>query len=141
MKNYDEKMMQFLNENNWILATMGEEPYASPYGFKMVLPDGRLAIAAIFMTRAIENIRANGKASISVCGQGEAYRFSGTVSYLESGPEVEAVKEMVEQRSAAMAAANPGAPQRKRVVKGAVVFDPARLTVISPGPANQTELW
>jgi Pyridoxamine 5''-phosphate oxidase. len=142
MKTFDDKMKTFLNENTWFLATCNTEgPHIAPYGFKMVLTDGRMAIAQIFMTDGCKNIQENGKAEIAVvAASGEAYRFNGTASYISEGEEVEAVKEMVKVKSAAMAAANPNAPQRERVVHGAVLFIPEEITVISPGPANKQKI-
>lgn len=141
MKQFDDNMKTFLQENLWFLGTCNEgKPHVSPYGFKTVLPDGRMAIAQIFMTEGATNIQNNPQAEIVVAGGGEAYRFNGSVAYVTEGAELDMVKEMVEKRSAAMAAANPNAPQRQRVVNGAIIFTPEEITVISPGPANKQKI-
>ena len=142
MKNLDDNIKNVLNENVWFLATCNENgPHIAPYGFKMVLPDGRMAIAQIFMTDGCVNIQKNAQAEIAVVStKGEAFRFNGAVEYITDGAELDAVKEMVQKKSAAMAAANPGTPQRERIVHGAVLFTPEEITVISPGPMNKKKI-
>ena len=76
---------------------MDHTPNAVPVAFKQILPDGRLAVADVFMQVTKANVEANDKIAVSACDAStmEGYQVKGTAEYLSSGPIVDQFKAVV----------------------------------------------
>ena len=127
-----EKVLNILKANLWNVATMNaNEVNVVPMGFKTVTPDGKLLIGDIFMETTVNNIKENGKISVSAFDSktSEGYQVNGTAEYVTEGPILD---QMVE-------AAKKVFPHPV-VVKGVVVITPDKYIVTTPGPDNKKEI-
>ena len=131
MKQLNENVVNLLNSQLWFLATYDKEPNAVPMGFKSITPDGKLAIASVFMKTSIENIKKNGRASVSACDATsmEGYQIKGSAEYLTEGKLVDDYKKMVSEKFNGQATAH-----------GVVLITPESVIVTSPGADNNKEL-
>lgn len=125
-----ENVKKVFEANPWFLATCGNEPNVVPVGFKCITEDGKFAVGAVLLETTLENIRANGKIAIAVCGEGaESYQVKGTAELATEGPVFEYFKKLADDT---FKGAFPA--------KCAVVVTPEKLIVASPNSRNKQEL-
>ena len=127
-----ENVLKILKANLWNVATMNDkEVNVVPMGFKTVTPDGKLLIGDIFMETTVNNIKANGKISVSAFDPktSEGYQVKGTAEYVTEGPILE---KMIETSKKVF--------PHPVVVKGVVVMTPEKYIVTTPGPDNKKEI-
>ncbi len=89
-------------ETTKLLVTASEDgqPHAIVCGSIFVTPDGKAGVGEILMKRAAKNLKATGKAALSICAGPKAYELIlKNPSRADSGPIFEDMK-------AKMAAAN-----------------------------------
>ncbi len=129
----NENVKKLLESSMWDLATCANgEPNVVPVAFKMVTEDGKLAVGDVFLETTLNNIKANGgKIAISVYDATslEGYQIKGTAQYVTSGAIVDTFKAMVEKMFNGAATA-----------KGALVIDPEKVIVTTPGAENKKVL-
>ncbi len=129
----NENVKKLLESSMWDLATCANgEPNVVPVAFKMVTEDGKLAVGDVFLETTLNNIKANGgKIAISVYDVTslEGYQIKGTAQYVTSGAIVDTFKAMVEKTFNGAATA-----------KGALVIDPEKVIVTTPGAENKKVL-
>ncbi len=129
----NENVKKLLESSMWDLATCTNgEPNVVPVAFKMVTEDGKLAVGDVFLETTLNNIKANGgKIAISVYDVTslEGYQIKGTAQYVTSGAIVDTFKAMVEKTFNGAATA-----------KGALVIDPEKVIVTTPGAENKKVL-
>ena len=127
-----EQVLNILKANIWNVATMNDnEVNVVPMGFKTVTPDGKLLIGDIFMETTVNNIKANGKISISAFDPktSEGYQVKGTAEYVTEGPILDKMTETAKKVF-----------PHPVVVKGVVVMTPNKYIVTTPGPDNKKEI-
>lgn len=126
----NENIIKILNEQIWYLCTYSDEPNAVPVGFKMMTEDNKLIIGDVMMKTTVDNIKANGKAAISVCDlKGpEGYQIKGKAEYLSEGPIVDKLKQIAEEKF-----------KGKMTAKGAVIITPEKVVITTPGAENKKE--
>lgn len=133
MKTIPESVRKLLNDQDiWYIATCKDHtPNAVPVAFKQLLPDGRLAVADVFMEITKANVEANSKVSISACDAAtmEGYQVKGAARYLADGPIVDQFKALVEE-----------ATKGGLHAKGVVVITPEAVITTSVGPDNNKSL-
>lgn len=133
MKTIPENVQKLLNDQGiWYIATCKDHtPNAVPVAFKQILPDGRLAVADVFMQITKANVEANDKVSVSACDAStmEGYQVKGSAEYLADGPIVDQFKAVVE-----------GATKGGLHAKGVVVITPEVIINTSVGPNNNQQL-
>ena len=82
MKTIPEQVQKLLDDQRiWYIATCRDHtPNAVPVAFKQILPDGRLAVADVFMQVTKANVEANDKIAVSACDYStmEGYQVKGT---------------------------------------------------------------
>ena len=129
----NESVKKLLKESMWDLATCADgEPNVVPVAFKDVTPDGKLVVGDVFLDTTLKNLTANsGKIAISVYDAKslESYQIKGVAEYVTEGEIVKTFKAMVEQMF------NGGA-----TAKGALIIDPEKIIVTTPGADNKKEL-
>ncbi len=129
----NENVKKLLESSMWDLATCANgEPNVVPVAFKMVTEDGKLAVGDVFLETTLNNVKANGgKIAISVYDATslEGYQIKGTAQYVTSGAIVDTFKAMVEKMFNGAATA-----------KGALVIDPEKVIVTTPGAENKKVL-
>ena len=126
-----ESVVKVLKENLWYVATCDQEPNAVPVAFKGVSEDGKLTVGDVFMETTVNNVKANGRAAVSVCDMNtkEGYQIKGSAVYVTEGPVVEAYKAAVEAKFGG-----------KMTAKGALTITPEKVIVTTPGPDNKKEV-
>lgn len=139
MRELNESVRALLASQLWTIATHdGVTSNAVPMAFKTITPDGRLAIASVFMETTVKNVEKNGEAAISVFDPAtmEGYQIKGAAAYITEGPVVDQFKAVVEEKLGPMG--------RKHGVEltanGVVLVTPERVIVTAPGPSNKQEL-
>lgn len=129
----NENAIKLLKGSMWDLATCANgEPNVVPVAFKDVTPDGKLIVGDVFLDTTIKNIQENnGRIAISVydAQRMEGYQIKGTAQYITEGEIVKTFKSMVEQIFNGAATA-----------KGALIIDPEKVIVTTPGADNKKEL-
>lgn len=124
---------KLLKESMWDLATcQNNEPNVVPVAFKDVTEDGKLIVGDVFLETTLKNIQANnGKIAISVYDAQnlEGYQIKGTAEYLTEGNIVDTFKAMVEKMFNGAVTA-----------KGALIINPEKVIVTTPGSDNKKEL-
>lgn len=117
----------------WDLATCGNnEPNVVPVAFKDVTEDGKLVVGDVFLETTLKNIQSNGgKIAISVYNGEtlEGYQIKGTATYVTEGTVVDTFKAMVEKMFSGAATA-----------KGALIINPEKVIVTTPGADNKKEI-
>lgn len=131
MKKLTDNVKNLLESQIWYLATYDKEPNSVPMAFKSITPDGKLAIASVFMKTSIENIQKNGRASISACDINtmEGYQIKGSAVYLTEGELVDNFKKIVSEKM-----------DGKVTAQGVVVVTPETIIVTTPGSDNNKML-
>lgn len=127
-----EEVKKLLNDCIWDLATCSEnQPNVVPVGFKKVTDDGKLTVGDVFLETTLKNIRANGRAAVSVYDAKtlNGYQIKGSASYVTAGPIVEAYKAAAEELFKGATTA-----------KGALIITPEKVIVTTPGSDNKKEL-
>ena len=129
----NENVKKVLKESMWDLATCGNnEPNVVPVAFKDVTEDGKLVVGDVFLETTLKNIQSNGgKIAISVYNGEtlEGYQIKGTATYVTEGTVVDTFKAMVEKMFNDAATA-----------KGALIINPAKVIVTTPGADNKKEI-
>lgn len=129
----NESVLKLLKEGMWDLATCADgEPNVVPVAFKDVTEDGKLVVGDVFLETTLNNIKAsNGKIAISVYAPQnlEGYQIKGTAEYVTEGAVVDTFKAMVEKMFNGAATA-----------KGALIIDPEKVIVTTPGADNKKVL-
>ena len=129
----NESVLKLLKAGMWDLATCADgEPNVVPVAFKDVTEDGKLVVGDVFLETTLNNIKAsNGKIAISVYDPQnlEGYQIKGTAEYVTEGAVVETFKAMVEKMFNGAATA-----------KGALIIDPEKVIVTTPGADNKKVL-
>jgi hypothetical protein len=124
---------KLLKESMWDLATcQNNEPNVVPVAFKDVTEDGKLIVGDVFLETTLKNIQANnGKIAISVYDAQnlEGYQIKGKAEYLTEGNIVDTFKAMVEKMFNGAVTA-----------KGALIINPEKVIVTTPGSENKKEL-
>ncbi|HBF66716.1 pyridoxamine 5'-phosphate oxidase family protein [Anaerotignum propionicum] len=124
---------KLLKESMWDLATcQNNEPNVVPVAFKDVTEDGKLIVGDVFLETTLKNIQANnGKIAISVYDAQnlEGYQIKGKAEYLTEGNIVDTFKAMVEKMFNGAVTA-----------KGALIINPEKVIVTTPGSDNKKEL-
>lgn len=132
MKQLTAEVKDLLNSQPlWYVGTFADEPNISVIGFKEILDDGRLLLCDLFMKHTLNNIKANGKISITVCCPDtmEAYMISGKAEHYAESEHLEKWKTIAEQMSGGML--KP---------KGVVIITPETVRILSANRKNGTEL-
>lgn len=131
MKKLTDNVKNLLESQIWYLATYDKEPNSVPMAFKSITPDGKLAIASVFMKTSIENIQKNGRASISACDINtmKGYQIKGSAVYLTEGELVDNFKKIVSEKM-----------DGKVTAQGVVVVTPETIIVTTPGSDNNKML-
>ena len=133
MKTIPEQVQKLLDDQRiWYIATCRDHtPNAVPVAFKQILPDGRLAVADVFMQVTKANVEANDKIAVSACDAStmEGYQMKGTAEYLSGGPIVDQFKAVVEE-----------ATKGGLHAKGVVVITPEVIISTGVGPDNNKQL-
>ncbi|WP_458862211.1 pyridoxamine 5'-phosphate oxidase family protein [Acidaminobacterium chupaoyuni] len=129
----NKNVVELLKKGMWDLATCADGmPNVVPVAFKDVTEDGRLIVGDVFLETTLHNLKANGgRIAISVYDAEslEGYQIKGRAEYLTQGPVVETFKAMVEKMFQGAATA-----------KGALVIEPEKVIVTTPGKENKKEL-
>lgn len=129
----NENVKKILKESMWDLATCGNnEPNVVPVAFKDVTEDGKLVVGDVFLETTLKNIQSNGgKIAISVYNAEtlEGYQIKGTATYVTEGTVVDTFKAMVEKMFNGTATA-----------KGALIINPEKVIVTTPGADNKKEI-
>ncbi|MBS5149658.1 MAG: pyridoxamine 5'-phosphate oxidase family protein [Butyricicoccus pullicaecorum] len=129
----NENVLKLLKAGMWDLATCADgEPNVVPVAFKDVTEDGKLVVGDVFLETTLNNIKANnGKIAISVYDPQnlEGYQIKGTAEYVTEGAVVDTFKAMVEKMFNGAATA-----------KGALIIDPEKVIVTTPGADNKKVL-
>ena len=129
----NESVLKLLKAGMWDLATCADgEPNVVPVAFKDVTEDGKLVVGDVFLETTLNNIKAsNGKIAISVYDPQnlEGYQIKGTAEYVTEGAVVDTFKAMVEKMFNGAATA-----------KGALIIDPEKVIVTTPGADNKKVL-
>ena len=129
----NENVKKILKESMWDLATCGNnESNVVPVAFKDVTEDGKLVVGDVFLETTLKNIQSNGgKIAISVYNGEtlEGYQIKGTAKYVTEGTVVDTFKAMVEKMFNGAATA-----------KGALIINPEKVIVTSPGADNKKEI-
>lgn len=129
----NENVKKILKESMWDLATCGNnESNVVPVAFKDVTEDGKLVVGDVFLETTLKNIQSNGgKIAISVYhGETlEGYQIKGTAKYVTEGTVVDTFKAMVEKMFNGAATA-----------KGALIINPEKVIVTTPGADNKKEI-
>ena len=129
----NENVKKILKESMWDLATCGNnEPNVVPVAFKDVTEDGKLVVGDVFLETTLKNIQSNGgKIAISVYNVEtlEGYQIKGTATYVTEGTVVDTFKAMVEKMFNGAATA-----------KGALIINPEKVIVTTPGADNKKEI-
>ena len=117
----------------WDLGICADgEPNVVPVAFKDVTEDGKLVVGDVFLETTLNNIKAsNGKIAISVYDPQnlEGYQIKGTAEYVTEGAVVDTFKAVVEKMFNGAATA-----------KGALIIDPEKVIVTTPGADNKKVL-
>ncbi len=129
----NENVKKILKDSMWDLATCGNnEPNVVPVAFKDVTEDGKLVVGDVFLETTLKNIQSNGgKIAISVYNAEtlEGYQIKGTATYVTEGTVVDTFKAMVEKMFNGAATA-----------KGALIINPEKVIVTTPGADNKKEI-
>ncbi len=129
----NESVLKLLKAGMWDLATCADgEPNVVPVAFKDVTEDGKLVVGDVFLETTLNNIKAsNGKIAISVYDPQnlEGYQIKGTAEYVTEGAVVDTFKAVVEKMFNGAATA-----------KGALIIDPEKVIVTTPGADNKKVL-
>ena len=129
----NESVLKLLKAGMWDLATCADgEPNVVPVAFKDVTEDGKLVVGDVFLGTTLNNIKAsNGKIAISVYDPQnlEGYQIKGTAEYVTEGAVVDTFKAVVEKMFNGAATA-----------KGALIIDPEKVFVTTPGADNKKVL-
>ena len=129
----NESVLKLLKAGMWDLATCADgEPNVVPVAFKDVTEDGKLVVGDVFLETTLNNIKAsNGKIAISVYDPQnlEGYQIKGTAEYVTEGAVVDTFKAVVEKMFNGAATA-----------KGALIIDPQKVIVTTPGADNKKVL-
>ena len=129
----NENVKKILKESMWDLATCGNnESNVVPVAFKDVTEDGKLVVGDVFLETTLKNIQSNcGKIAISVYNGEtlEGYQIKGTAKYVTEGTVVDTFKAMVEKMFNGAATA-----------KGALIINPEKVIVTTPGADNKKEI-
>ena len=129
----NENVKKILKESMWDLATCGNnESNVVPVAFKDVTEDGKLVVGDVFLETTLKNIQSNGgKIAISVYNGEtlEGYQIKGTAKYVTEGTVVDTFKAMVEKMFNGVATA-----------KGALIINPEKVIVTTPGADNKKEI-
>lgn len=115
----------------WYVGTCSTEPNVAVIGFKGFLDDGRILLCDVFMKHTLEDVKANGKVSITACDPEKmaAYMISGTAEYFTESEHLENWK--------AIASAMSGG---KLAPKGVVIITPEKIRNMSANAHNGQEL-
>lgn len=128
-----ESVIKLLKNEMWDLATCSDgEPNVVPVAFKDVTEDDRLVVGDVFLETTLANIKADGgKIAVSVYDAKnlEGYQIKGTAEYVTEGNVVETFKAMVEKMF-----------DGKATAKGALIINPEKVIVTTPGSDNKKEL-
>lgn len=129
----NENVKKILKESMWDLATCGNnESNVVPVAFKDVTEDGKLVVGDVFLETTLKNIQSNGgKIAISVYNGEtlEGYQIKGTAKYVTEGTVVDTFKAIVEKMFNGAATA-----------KGALIINPEKVIVTTPGADNKKEI-
>lgn len=129
----NDAVIELLKNSMWDLATCADgEPNVVPVAFKDVTPEGELVVGDVFLETTLNNIKANGgKIAISVYDAQNlaGYQIKGVARYVTEGAVVDTFKAMVEKMFNGAATA-----------KGALVIEPQKVIVTTPGADNKKEL-
>lgn len=125
-----ENVKKVFEENNWFIATCGDEPNVVPVGFKCINDEGYFFIAAVLLETTIKNIQANGKIAIAAANAtAESYQVKGTAELVTEGPEYEYFVKLADDT---FKGAFP--------CKCAVKVTPQKLIVATPSGQNKEEI-
>lgn len=129
----NDNVVNVLKADMWDLATCANgEPNVVPVAFKDVTEDGKLVVGDVFLETTLKNIQSNeGKIAISVYDAQtlEGYQIKGVAEYITEGTVVENFKAIVEKTFNGDATA-----------KGALIINPEKVIVTTPGADNKKEL-
>jgi len=104
-------------------ATTSGEPNVVPMTFARVLPDDRILLMDNFLSKTMENIRANPRVAVSIWQQGpsEGYQFKGEARIETAGQVFEDGLKWVRNKSPKL---NP---------RAAVVVEVDSIYLLTPG--------
>ena len=129
----NENVKKLLKHGMWDLATCFDgEPNDVPDAIKDVTEDGKLVVGDVFLETTLKNLKANdGRIAISVYDAQnlEGYQIKGTAEYVTEGALVDTFKAMVEKMFGGAATA-----------KGALIINPEKVIVTTPGSENKKVL-
>ncbi len=129
----NESVIKVLKNGMWDLATCSNgNPNVVPVAFKDVTDDGKLVVGDVFLETTLKNLEENeGKIAISAYDAQslEGYQIKGTAQYLREGEIVDTFKAMVEKMFNGAASA-----------KGALIINPEKVIVTTPGTENKKEI-
>lgn len=128
-----ENVKKLLQTSMWDLASCaGNQPNVVPVAFKDVTEDGKLVVGDVFLETTLKNLKkSGGHIAISVYDAKslEGYQIKGHAQYVTEGPVVDTFKALVEKVFHGAATA-----------KGALIIEPEKVIVTTPGADNKKEL-